>query len=372
MGVTTYQGYIFAERAFHTGAIQHTFKIGFTDDRSETKYAYPYVNKNVSVGKAGAYSIYRANHYADDPATTTQGAPSKTTDITTLPNLIISDQIRLARQWALFAGVTRAAIDAQDWDYSSYVTKGTVTKKPENDKSNFTPGVALSYKPVSSITGYASYMEGLQAGPTVGSTYANANEILSPYLSSQYELGVKTKFSNMTANVAVFHISTANTYANPDTNVLTEDGREIHKGIEFTSSAHVANSLSLTGGFTLLNAAVTKTSTAATLHKTPVGVPKQIARLAGEYQLPWLPHLALTGGYSFTSKTWYDSANKLVVPSYMTGDAGARYGRRFGKKQMLIFRLNVTNLTNNNYWGNSGSLSLGTPRTYACSTEYLF
>jgi iron complex outermembrane receptor protein len=176
----------------------------------------------------------------------------------------------------------------------------------------------------------------------------------------------------MTANIAAFHISTANTYASPETNVLTEDGREVHKGIEFISSARVASSLSMTGGFTVLNAAVTKTSTAATLHKTPVGVPKQIARLAGEYQLSRLPHFALTGGYSFTSKTWYDSANKLVVPSYMTGDAGVRYGRHFGEKQMLLFRLSVTNLTNNNYWGNSGSLSLGTPRTYACSTEYLF
>ncbi len=107
--------------------------------------------------------------------------------------------------------------------------------------------------------------------------------------------------------------------------------------------------------------------------RQPVGVPKQIARFAAEYQVPGFPALALTGGYSFTSKTWFDSANKLVAPSSMAADAGARFVARRGEKQALLFRLNVTNLANSNYWTNpGGSLNLGSPRAYACSTEWRF
>lgn len=369
-GDTSHQGYAFVEKPLQAMHLHHDFKIGYTVDRSETRYSYPYTTVKTSV--AGTHNLYAVqNSYIDTP-NIVRGAPERTTDLTTLTTLIAGDQMRMGKA-GVFAGITRAKIDELDWDYTNFASKGTFTKQPENHTRRITPGITASYDLRASVTGYASYMEGLQVGTTVASSYANANQVLAPYMSRQYEAGVKSRLANFSSTLALFQIATAAAYVNPVSNIYSEDGREVHRGVEFTSNARIRKALVLNGGFTLLNPEITRTSTASAMNKAPIGVPKQIARLASEYQLPRIPRLILTGGYSYSSQMWLNSSNTLVIPGVSTGDAGARYEARLRGLGPLLLRMNIVNLTNKNYWTSSGSsLNFGQPRTFACSAEYRF
>ena len=56
-----------------------------------------------------------------------------------------------------------------------------------------TPTFALMYKLTPRTMAYASYIESLEPGSSVGATYANFGALLDPLKSKQYELGIKTE-----------------------------------------------------------------------------------------------------------------------------------------------------------------------------------
>ena len=93
-----------------------------------------------------------------------------------------------------------------------------------------------------------------------------------------------------------------------------------------------------------------------------------MARLYGEYAVQIIPGLTLTSGISYTGKEWVNDPNTLSIPCVITGDIGARYQRNiFGKDTTL--RLNVNNITDEDYWTTKGGgmLYLGSPRIIAVS-----
>jgi iron complex outermembrane recepter protein len=367
-GVTSYQGYSFLDGNFKTGSIQHRVSAGFSGDNSRTLYAWPYANGNITIGK---YNLYTTNAYAADGTTATVGAPVKPTEDLTLPTWIVADQVRFDRHWSLLGGLTFTKIIDDTWTY----TKGnsTPTAKSEYNHLSVSPTGSLSYAPISNVMTYFSYTQGLQQGTVVGSTYANAGAVLSPYTSHEYEAGVKSTVSGVNLNLVGFDINTANLYSNPTTNIQSEDGRENHKGLEFSAAGRIGNRFTLTGGFTVLNAKVTNTPTASLKNKWPVAVPGQILRFYAEYAVPGLKRFSVNGGASYTSRTWYDSANKIAVPSVTTGDAGLRYELHAGRRVSSTLRFNVTNLANSSYWSNTGgALNLGAPRLFLCSSEVHF
>jgi iron complex outermembrane receptor protein len=292
----------------------------------------------------------------------------------TLPTVIIADQVRFDSHWSLLAGVTYTKIIDDTWTYANFLSgKGATTANPEYNNSAVSPTASLSFAPISNVTTYFSYTQGLQQGAVVGSTFANAGAVLSPYTSNEYEAGVKSTVNGVNLNLVGFNINTANLYSDPTTNIQSENGREDHKGLEFSSAGRIGNRVTLTGGFTVLNAKVTDTPTAILKDKWPVAVPGQIIRFYAEYAVPGLKRFSVNGGASYTSKTWYDSANTIKVPSVATGDAGARYEWHAGDRLSGTLRINVTNLANNNYWTNTGgALNLGAPRLFLCSSEIRF
>jgi iron complex outermembrane receptor protein len=373
-GVTTYQGYSFLEGNFKTASIQHKLTVGFVDDNSRTLYAWPYANGKVQIGAAGAYNLYKNNVYGDDKSTVTVGAPAMPTEDATYPTLIAADQVRFNQHWALLAGLTFAKIIDKTWTYTGYLTSaGTTTVNPEYNSYSVSPTASLSYSPVSNVTTYATYTEALQAGVVVGSSYSNVGQVLSPYVSREVESGVKSTIHGVNLNLVGFYINSANSYSDAATTVQSEDGREVHKGVEFSAAGRIGDRLTLTGGFTLLDARVTNTSTANLANKAPLGVPRAITRFYAEYAVPGVKRLSVNGGTSYSSKTWFDSLNTLSVPAVITGDAGVRYESRFRERISNTLRFNVTNLANRNYWTNTGgALNLGAPRLFLASSEFHF
>jgi iron complex outermembrane receptor protein len=228
------------------------------------------------------------------------------------------------------------------------------------------------YKPVSNVTTYASYMQGLIAGGAAPSAAKNANQVLSPSVSDQYEVGAKATLGGMDLTAALFRIDKVNEYTDPTDNVYKQDGREVHQGVEVTGTGKICDRLTAVGGFTLMDAEVTHAKNNTALEgKTPINVPESQAKVYLEYELPYVSHLTATAGGNYFGRRSVDALNTQYFPEAVTCDAGVRYQPViYGHKTTL--NLNVTNLLDKRYWSyyrSGDGLLLGEPRLFAFSAK---
>lgn len=284
-------------------------------------------------------------------------------------NWVLGDHVEFNAQWSALVGLTHASIT----DTSYNAARATTARYGD---SRTTPSLALLFKPREHITLYANYMESLEKGGTApltagGRAVVNAGAVLPPLLSKQAELGIKAELGQMLLTGALFQIDKGLQYTDTTTNpaapVYVQDGRQVHKGVEFTASGRALPGLTLWGGITLLDAQVTKqTATPALQGKTPANVAEVQAKLYAEQDIAAVPGLALTGGLLYTGKQQRDALNTQQLPAYTLLDAGLRYAAKVAGKP-VVWRLSVANLTDKQYWLNG--TYLGRPRTVSLSAQ---
>ncbi len=378
-GYNTTQGYAFVDAKFSTFGLDHkaTFGvaddhvIGLTDNPDPNASPYSSAGDNITLSSSITSNIINPSAPNYYPSVNLSQHLSETSR-TNLRTIVVADRITLNDQWSILGGVNIPRLETV-----SYATN-TGVPGAEYIKDQITPAGAVMFKPIPAVTTYVSYVEALQQGATVGSSYANSGEILAPYLSHQYEVGAKSTIGKMDINVALFRIDKAAIYIDPTTNIESLSGQEVHKGVEFTFMGKATEDLTLGGGVTLMNANIVKASVSKSvqLNEVPVaGVPHTIATLFGEYAIPKLEGLTLTAGTSFTGREGVDTqANgnypTQSIPSVFLMDAGARYrAELYGTP--TTFRLNVNNLLDTRYWTNKGDDMLypGNPRTVAFSVS---
>jgi iron complex outermembrane receptor protein len=214
------------------------------------------------------------------------------------------------------------------------------------------------------VTTYATYIESLESGGVVGGNYANAGQLLKPMDSSQYEVGVKAYLRGLLLTGAFFQIDKSLNYAGSD-NVLTQDGRERHRGFEFSATGRLFDSLNILGGFTLLDAKNIKTTNGALDGNRPKYVPKTIAKLYLEYDTPFVEGLTLNGGFNHFGSSYANNSNLVKAPAYNVVDLGLRFQTALWGKT-TIFRFDVTNVANKAYWAAEpgAELFLAQPRAF--------
>jgi iron complex outermembrane receptor protein len=119
-----------------------------------------------------------------------------------------------------------------------------------------------------------------------------------------------------------------------------------------------------------MDAEVKKSTNNVGLGKVPQGVAEVMAKLYGEYNLPFLHGLTVTSGLYYTGKSYIDAANTQAAPSYTTVDLGLRYATRmFGRD--TIVRALVSNLTDKRYWMSNYTIgtTMGAPRAVSFSAS---
>lgn len=284
-------------------------------------------------------------------------------------NWVLGDHVEFNPQWSALVGLTHASISD-----TSYNAAGATTARYGDSRT--TPSVAVMFKPQEHITLYANYMESLEKGGNApltagGRAVVNAGAILPPLLSKQAEVGVKAELGNMLLTGALFQIDKGLQYTDTTTNpaapVYVQDGRQVHKGVEFTASGRAMPGLTLWGGVTLLDAQVTRqTATPALQGKTPANVAEVQAKLYAEQDIAAMPGLALTGAVLYTGKQQRDALNTQQLPAYTLLDVGLRYATKVSGKP-VVWRLSVANLADRQYWLNG--TYLGRPRTASLSAQ---
>jgi iron complex outermembrane receptor protein len=352
-------GYLFLDTKFKTASIEHKVTAGFSGNFYNLSQHQDYTATSTTNGLSldGLANV-------PYPAFPTLGTkPMFTSYATGNKNWTIGDDIKINEQWSALLGATYAEIQQFSWS--------TTAQTANYNQGALTPTVSLIFKPVPWISTYVTYMEALEQGTIVGTGYSNTGEALKPLLDRQYEVGVKATVGGSLLTGALFRIDKANQYSNNATPIPTwiQDGHEVHQGFEFTDSGKVTNDLTLMGGFTIFDATVEKTNTPSLQGKTPVGVAQQLAKIYGEYQLPWVKGLIFTGGVYYTGKWYADTLNTDRIPANVIGDVGARYETKVYDLP-TIFRLNVTNVADTSYW--TYTYCTGAPRSIAFSAQVKF
>ncbi len=283
-----------------------------------------------------------------------------------MDNLLLSDRVTMFERLTLLAGVNYAQLIQRAWG------PGTVISTGNYHADGTSPALAVTYKILPNVTSYVSYMQALEAGDTAPATAVNANQILAPSTSQQYEAGVKTLFGGVSVNAALFRIDKVNAELNPYSNIYMQDGREIHQGLEVVVAGNIVENLSAVGGFTLMHAYVDKaTASPLTNGKTPVNVPEEQARLRLEYALPFERDVKISFGPDFLGRRPIDVYDQQYIKPATIFDGGVRYERElYGHK--ISANLTMQNIFNTAYWAyyrSGDGLLLGNPRTVALTVK---
>jgi iron complex outermembrane receptor protein len=357
-----YGGNIFLDSNFDTLNVNHNLTIGYSMNsrkhftREDDGHFYRF-NGNVSLN-----DIKNLVEPDWDSFGSMGTKPLKPSTKSEYQNILIGDDITFNDQWSALVGANYATVIDRSYRADT-----------KYDESKLTPTLSLIFKPFEQLTTYTTYIESLEAGTIVGDRYKNEGQILAPYKSKQYEIGTKYSLFNekVLLNGSLFRIEKANEYEKDTTPklTLTQDGEEIHQGIELGITGKVTDNLTIIAGGTLIDLSVEKVEDKALEGKKPINAASKMAKLYSEYEISQIKGLAITGGAYYTGKSYGDRANKDVLPSYTLYDAGLRYKTKLDKYP-TTFNLNIQNLTDEVYWTRNNML--GDPRSVAMSMKLEF
>jgi len=235
------------------------------------------------------------------------------------------------------------------------------------DKSALTPMVGLVVKPLSNVSVYGNYIQGLSKGDIAPGTASNAGEVLAPYVAKQYEVGIKADFGKIAATLAAFQIEKP--FGQLVGNVFSAGGEQRNRGLEFAVFGEIVPELRVLSGLTLLDAVMTQTNSPATVGNRPIGVAAVQANLGLEWDTPFLTGLTLGGNVAYSGHAYVDVGNTQSIPAWTRFDVSARYRTTIADRPVSL-RAAVQNVFDLNYWSavaSYGALMQGAPRTVQLS-----
>lgn len=322
---------------FDTGPINH--QVAFSANFAEYRSGFM---QNILASQTG--NLSNANALAE-PDVGNFSYPTPLSSVTDNASYAVADTLSiLDKRVALTLGARSQEIQSTNYD----TTTGAQTSS--YDKSVVTPAVGLVVKPLQNVSLYANYIEGLQQGVTVPSIYANAGQVLPPYISKQVETGVKVDWGTFTTTADVFRITQPATFVDTVTNIFSSGGEQRNQGFEFKFFGVVTPGVRLLGGVALIDGRLTKTSSPLTQGNRPYGVPDVQANLGAEWDTPFVRNLTLTGRVIYTSSQFVNQLNTQSIPEWTRVDLGARYVWERPGAKPVTFRADVINVANRSYW----------------------
>ncbi|WP_279349418.1 TonB-dependent receptor [Erythrobacter litoralis] len=314
----------------------------------------------------------------DDPLTSSRSR---------LMSAFVSDTVGFLDERVLIIGGLRLQeIEVRGFDVNS----GAETSAYE--ESAVTPVAGLVVKPVAGLSLFANRIEGLQQGqraPINGIDpdnpdgpvlpVSNANQVLPPFKSVQYEVGAKLALGMIDASVSAYQIEQPNAFLGPNEGqpgflAFAPFGEQRNRGIEAFVSGEPTEGLRLILGGSVTDAELTNTPGGVNEGNTALGIPDYTINANAEWDLPFVPGVTLTGRVVHTGEQWVDQANTLELDPWTRVDLGARYVFAAGDTPVTL-RFTVDNVANERYWSSAftafgsfgGQLLQGDPRTFKAS-----
>ncbi len=316
-----------------------------------------------SFGTGYASNIYAPTYVASPNLATPQ---ANVASITNLNSLAVADTLSaVGKRIQLTAGLRLQQVKSRNYD------DVTGHQTSAYDQSAVTPSVALVVKPFwENVAFYGNFIQGLQQGMVVPSSFANAGEIFAPYVATQYEAGVKIDWGKLTTTASLFQISQPSVVSNVAANTLTVGGEQRNRGLELNFFGEVTDGVRVLGGAMFLSGVLTKTAGGASDGWVAPFAPAAQFNLGGEWDLPFARGLTVLGRITYTGSQYIDTTwPRRTLPQWTRLDLGARYTFEnlspTGKPVTL--RFNVENVLDSNYWAGgstASNLTLGMPLTF--------
>ena len=272
-----------------------------------------------------------------------------------------SDTVAFSDQWSVLLGLRYS-----DYDQTSYNTAGAVTNRYK--KTPVTPTVAVMFRPRADTLVYASYVEALEQGSTVGTTYANADEVLAPLKSKQYELGAKHDGRGWGVTGALFEIDRGAEYANAQ-NYYVSNGQVRLRGAELNGYVNVDTGTRVTASAAYTTGSYRRTDPSLEGNRLE-GIPKWQASVGVTQKVPGVDGLSANAEVHYFDGLTADANNKYRLPSYSLVNLGVSYQTRVASHPVTL-RAGVDNVFNRSYWGflASGYTFVGAPRTLGVNAK---
>jgi iron complex outermembrane recepter protein len=339
-----------------TGPIDHSFAVSAMRFLQQSGFGR-------SIGTAYASNIYTPNVIAPQPLVAQTPTKSSSQQLT---GLAIADTLSAAgKRVQLTLGGRLQQVSSQNYNLTSGVQTASYSANA------VTPSAALVVRPWKEVSFYGNFIQGLQPGTVVGSTFANAGQVFQPYKSTQFEVGTKIDWGKFTTTLSAFQISQPSAVTDVTTNTLTQNGLQRNRGIEFNVFGTPTEGVRLLGGAMFLDAVLVGTAGGVNDGWQATGSPNVQVNLAGEWDTSFLPGLTLDGRMIYTSQQYIGlTTPRLSIPDWVRFDIGARYTFDNVKSptgKPVAIRFNVENVLDTNYWAAvtyTTRLNVGTPRTF--------
>jgi iron complex outermembrane receptor protein len=306
---------------------------------------------------------------------------------TRLASAFLSDTIALMDDRVLLtAGLRLQAINVRSFSSATSLQTG------EYDEDAVTPVFGVVVKPTERLSLYANRIEALVQGSTAPASGANpsggaalpvsnAGEVLSPFVSEQWEIGGKLSLGGMDLSLAAFQIERETAILRLDPNQagalqFGPFGIQRNRGVEFAVAGELRKGLRLIAGVSVIDATLRRTQNGVNEGNDAVGVPEYLVNANLEWDVATIPALTLTGRLVHTGEQAANIGNTLSLDAWTRLDIGARYVAVVAGKP-LTFRLNVDNVADADYWASAfdsfrPDLLLANPRTFKASVTYEF
>jgi iron complex outermembrane receptor protein len=351
-----------------TGPVGHRIVVSASQVQSKSRNAYAFSNFG-----GFASDLYAPVTVAPPAANFFVGGDLSDPNVTERVNntsFAIADMLSFADgRFLVTVGARYQQIETASYDYNT----GAGLSSYEGDAT--TPVLAVVYRPNDWLSVYANYAEALipgQIAPAVsgGVPVANAGEALSPFRGEQAEVGFKYDVGRFGGSVSLFRTSLPSAYV--ENAVFAANGEQQNTGLEVAFFGEPRDGLRVLGGWTWLDAELTRTAGGALDGLRPIGTPEFQANVNVEWDVPASSGLTLEGRIVHTGEQPANGANTVDLDAWTRFDAGLRYSRDVGGRPVTL-RARVENLADADQWVAVGGfpganyLTLGAPRTLRLS-----
>jgi catecholate siderophore receptor len=322
-----------------TGPLQHTVIFGFDIDQ-ESADLIRYTNQLPNIAPT---PILQPNPFEAFPGHQTAIRQTPDTNTNTIAGFAI-DSIDIGPHWNVVA-----AIRYDDFHADFTQPLGTATHFTHTDDIP-SPRVALVYKPLGTLSFYASY--GTSFDPSAENlSLAASNASLEPERDETFEGGAKAVVLNgrLSLTGAIFQTEMTNArFADPTNPTLQQLSGDLRvRGIELGVQGHLTDKWEILAGYTHLDATTVKSTDPRQVGRALQNTAPNAANIWTTYELT--NALTLGTGINYMDARPADVYATAFVPSYVTWDAMASY--RLNKH--LTVQVNATNLTDVLYFTNS-------------------
>ena len=349
-----------------TGRVEHTLLAGFEygqqdsgNQRTNGLFANP--------AGAGAPVVRRTVTLADPVAVPAIAvwSPVRSTDSNLdLLAFYLQDQVKFGPV-ELIAGLRydRFAIE---------VTNVFTGQRLARTDDLWSPRLGLVFHPVEPVSLYASYSRSYlpQSGDQFNSLDATT-AALDPERFDNYEVGVKWEpREGLLLSAAAYQLDRANTRAaGPSPGEIVLTGEQRSRGIELEVAGQLRPNWQISLGYTLQDAEIRRSTSAAPAGRKIAQVPRHIASLWTRYD--FTSRLGAGLGVHHQSESFASISNAVVLPAYTRVDAAIFFRVSKGVEAQL----NVENLLGETYFPTAHSdnnISTGAPITARGTLRFSF